>query len=418
MVKTFLLGLAAVLVCTGCGQAYKGTEPTPVKPVVDYTAKDVDASLVQASNGFGLALVERILSGSPDKNVLLSPISVSAALALVSTGAAGKTAEEMKRTLGLEKKTNDDIGEGYRILVDLLSHPEEGGFETNVASSLWLKEGKPFKEEFARRSKDGFGAEIIRADFSSPETLRSMNDWVKAATGGKIDEMLEALNPEAAMYALNAVYFRGAWTKPFNPEHTTDGLFHVSDGTLEQTRMMGKDGFFPYVKEQGYESIKLPYGKNGSAYMAVLLPDPGVSLTELAKKLADDPKLLTMEYEVHQGRIEIPQVRLEYSVDLKEAVRQTGMHEAFDPQLADFSAMAPEPPNLFISLIKHRTALSLDEKGTEAAAATAVEMLAGAAPPEQPFKMTVDRPFLTAIVDQATGCILFAGAVYDPTSGR
>ncbi|MFC4598014.1 serpin family protein [Cohnella hongkongensis] len=419
--KAIVWGLTIILLCAGCGRAGdQGASPNAhVERIKSaYTAEDVDPGLVQASNGFGLSLAEKLMAERPAENVWLSPVSITAALALVSTGGAGRTGAEMLESLGLGGRDADEVGQGYRVLIDLLSHPADDGVETSIASSLWLKEGKPFLDDFVARSRDDFGAEVRRADFADPATLEEINEWTEQATRGRIERMLENTEAEAAMYVLNAVYFNAAWKRPFDPERTTDGRFRISDALTLPVKMMSAGGYYEYAGKDGYEAVRLPYGENGSAYLAVLMPDEGVSVPDLARALADEPQRLTEPYDFHQGRIDIPRVQLEYSAGLEEELKRSGMSEAFDPERADFSAMAPEPPNLFISRVKHRTALSLDEKGTEAAAATSVEMLAGAAPPDQPFHMTVDRPFIAAIVDRATGCILFAGAVFHPGDVR
>ncbi|RED77407.1 serpin family protein [Cohnella phaseoli] len=416
MRKTALgIGLAAVLACSGCGNRDEGASPEvkSERKASAYTAQDVDPALVQASNGFGLSLMEKLMADTPGENVLLSPLSLSSALSLVATGGEGKTEEEMRGALGLGERTKDEIGAGYRVLVDLLSHPGEDGVEMNVFSSLWLKEGKPFHDTFVNRSRNDFRAEVSRVNFAEPQTLETMNEWAKEATAGRIERLLEGVEADAAMYVLNAVYFNGAWTKPFSAEKTTDGQFHISDGETVPAKMMANGGYYPYAQKEEYEAIRLPYGKRESAYMTILLPDKDVSLSKVAAMLAADPDLLTEEYEVRKGSIEIPKLRLEYSTNATDALRQAGIIEALEPTRADFSAMAPEPPNLFISKVAHRATLSVDEQGTEAAAATVIEMMAGAAPADEPFQMKVDRPFIAAIVDRATGCILFAGAVSD-----
>lgn len=288
----------------------------------------------------------------------------------------------------------------------------------NVANSLWLKEGKPFLDTFVNRSRDDFGAEVSRVNFAEPQTLQRMNEWTMAATNGRIERFLESVEADAAMYVLNAVYFNGAWTKPFNIEKTTDGQFHISGTETLPVKMMANSGYYPYAQKAEFEVIRLPYGKRDSAYMTILLPGQGVSVSDVATMLAANPDLLTENYEARIGSIEIPKLRLEYSTNATDALRRAGIKEAFDSARADFSAMAPEPPNLFISRVAHRAALSMDEQGTEAAAATVVEVLAGAAPPDDPFHMKVDRLFIAAIVDRATGCILFAGAVFNPGGDR
>ncbi|MFC4302924.1 serpin family protein [Cohnella boryungensis] len=410
-----LLGLA--LLCTGCGQSI-GEPNLNRHPAIDkslYEPSDVNPAVVQASNDFGLALFEELYQVKPDQNLFLSPISVSTALALLSQGANGQTREELVTTLKLGGMTKEEIAAGYRSLLGLLGQSRKDGGVLRIANSLWLREGKAFDDGFLTSGQINYGAELERVDFAQSRTLDAMNAWVAKSTEGHIPKMVEELDAEAAMYVLNAVYFSGAWTDPFQPGITQEGSFYTDETKSIRTSFMKRGGMFEYAEQEGFDMIRLTYGQEGDAYMAILLPErkPG-AMERLVRKLASKPELLTEAIGERRGSIELPKVKLSYEANLEEPLIRLGLQEAFSPGNADFSGVAPEPPNLYISKVKHKSTLEMNEEGTIASAATEVEMLAGAAPPDNPFRMVVDRPFVTAIVDRATGCLLFAGIVNDP----
>jgi len=418
--KIGLIMLAMIVACTGCGRTNEGSGSKPRERTVGaYTMDDLDPRIVQAANRFGAELFEELYRTEPETNIFLSPLSIAEALSLVAVGASGETAAEMEKALGLLGLKNEEIGRGYRVLVDLLSHPKDDGVETHVANSLWIREDQPVNDEFLRIGRNDFNAETNRSDFNNPKTLKQMNKWVEEATNGKINRMLEHVEPDAALYLLNAVYFNGAWTEPFRAENTTKAKFFVANGEPVDTDMMTKSGHYEYAEKDGYEAIKLPYGKNASAYMAIVLPDKSSgSLDRLVGRIGSDPALLTEAFEVRQGRIELPKVKMDFSATLNDALQALGIREAFDSAKGDFSGISPAPPNLYISKAEHKSAIEITEQGTEAAAATVIEMMAGAAQPQDPFLMSVNRPFVAAIVDRETGCILFAGVISNPNDKK
>lgn len=240
-----------------------------------------------------------------------------------------------------------------------------------------MREGKPFHDSFVQRVADDLFAEAAELDFNNPDSVQTMNDWVKEETSGKITDMVKEIGPETMVYVLNAVYFQGAWTVPFEPSFTKKDEFYGPLGRAIPVDMMAKGGMFEYDVKPDYEAIRLPYGKDESAAMTIFLPNEGVGLDELQRSMADEPNLVTEPFELRQGRVELPRVNFEYQISLNDALIALGMGEAFDPNKADFSLMAPEPPNLFIGKVEHKTFLEMNEQGTTAAAATAIEMEAG-----------------------------------------
>jgi serine protease inhibitor len=406
---SFLL-ISVMLLCTACASS---TEK-PEKSVRQFSITNLDPRIVKASNSVGLKIYREITKSQPDQNVFMSPLSVSSALAIVYNGAAGATESAMATALGLNEMTKEEVGQGYRTMLDILNHPVDPDLHLSVANSIWMRKGKSFHDDFVQRSQVDYAAEVSVLDFNSPSAIRTMNRWVKDRTNGKIPSIVDRIDPQSVLYVLNAVYFEGTWTEPFLPDSTTVSDFHISATNTAEVKMMSRGGHYEYAEEAGYQAIRLPFGKNATSSMVILLPDEDKGLIALQEKIAADPTLLTSTFNIRQGRLDLPRVKFDYKVTLNEMLKKIGMSEAFNPKLADFSTMAPTPPNLFINNVEHKTFLEINEQGTTAAAATKVEMLAGSAQPDNPFHMTVNRPFLLAIVDQETGSILFVGTVVNP----
>lgn len=408
--RVSLLMLVTVLVSSACGKAAVNEQQN----VRQYSMADLDKRVVAASNTFGLQLFREISRVNPNKNVFISPLSISSALSMTYNGSSGETAAEMGKVLGINTMTNGEAGRGYRVALDLLTHPTDEEIGLTVANSIWMRKGERFHEAFIKQSKKDYNAEVSELIFSSPNAARTMNRWVKDKTKGKIPEIVDNIKPQSVLYLLNAVYFEGKWKEPFLTESTTSGIFYPSASETVDVKMMGRGGQYEYEQIDGYQAIRMPFGKKDSASMVIMLPDEAGGLEALQEKLAKDPARLTRAFDIRSGRLELPRVHIEYQESLNESLRMLGMNNAFDPIAANFSNMAPIPPNLFINSVTHKTFLEITEQGTVAAAATKVEMLAGSAPPEEPFHMTMNRPFVLAIVDHETGSILFIGTIINP----
>ncbi|MFC5467676.1 serpin family protein [Cohnella suwonensis] len=406
----------------GCGRGEEGAI-LPEKGVRQYSASRLDPAVVDASNRFGLSLYGRLTEAKEsDGNVFMSPLSVSAALALVARGAAGETDAGMSKALGLEGMTNDHIGSGYRVLLDLLRHPNDDDVIMTFASSLWMAGHKMFNPGFISGSVSDYAAETFAYDAEDDSAAKRMNDWAAKRTDGAIKKVIDRIDPNSALYVLNAIDFDGAWTSPFNAAVTNRARFHPTGFPSEEdffVQMMTQGGLYEYAKLDGYETIRLPIGKKDSAYLAVVLPDKAEdALAKLQAKLAADPKILTGKLESRRGTIELPKTQFAYSANLNEELKAMGMETAFDPLNASFPGINDEPQTLFISNVEHFSSFEMNEDGVSASAATIVEVEVGAAspPPEEPFRMSVDRPFVVGIVDRETGVILFVGTVSNPNA--
>ncbi|WP_409345588.1 serpin family protein [Paenibacillus sp. MBLB4367] len=374
-------------------------------------AGQLNAGVVDATNTFGLALAQRVIAEKPGSNVSLSPISVMQALAMTMNGASGGTKEAMARTLRLEGMPMDELNEGERSLTRLLEDAGPG-IKLSVANSLWLQQGWPFRSSYKDAVSKSYAAELQERNLPAPAVRKEINKWVSKKTGGKIPTIVDdPVSASTKLMLINALYFNAAWTNPFKAENTKDGTFSSADGTKRQVGMMHQEGRFEYDEENEYQALRLPYG-DGQMGMLIVLPRPDADRKALMNKLFTDPAWWERRFESYGGDLALPKFHVDATLGLEEALSAMGMENAFDKHKADFSEMADssgEP--LYINRVLHKTQVTVSEKGTEAAAATVVEMKAGSAPPNGRFTMTVDRPFWFAIQDLQTNALLFVGAV-------
>lgn len=372
-----------------------------------------DPKVVDANTEFGFGMLEELVSASGGKtNVVISPASLSLALSMTYNGASGTTKDAMAKALGYTGLSLDQINAGNKALLANLEQPGEG-VELAVANSLWARKGVKFKPDFLARNKDCFKAEI-----NTLNSADKINAWVSDKTHGKIDQIVSQVDPSHILFLVNAVYFKGLWSAPFDEKLTKDGEFTLVDGKTKTVRMMHNTRHYEYLEGDGFQLVNLPYGK-GRISMYVLLPavDGSGSVTLLT------PANVAKWFEQMRGHsrevdLTLPKFKLEYKAEAeaKAALTALGMGVAFDPSKADFSNMCPVSPaaNVFIGEVVHKTYIDVYEKGTEAAAATSVGMRATAMPPHPIPKMLVDHPFFFAIRNNMTGEMLFMGSVVEP----
>jgi len=370
-----------------------------------------EAALVEAGNDFTFRLLRAAGEDQRERNLFLSPLSASMALTMAANGAAGGTLDAMRRTLGFGALEMSTINASYQALVDLLVGLD-GGIDLGVANSVWYRRGWSIEAPFLRDVRTSFGAQVEALDFGDPAAKDVINGWVGERTNGRITELVEEIDPDHVMFLINAVYFQGRWVEPFDPGATRDHPFRRADGGTSTVRMMSRWGGFGAFSEGGVIGVDLPYG--GGAYsMVAVLPEVGGSLDSLIASL--DPARwagwLAALREVRYARIELPRLKLEYEVEMNDMLRKMGMDIAFTGD-ADFTRMF-RPGGLMISRVRQKTFLEVDEQGTEAAAATSVEMI----PASASMSYTFDRPFLLVIRERFSGTILFIGKIVDPSGG-
>ena len=410
--KTFLgLFCSVLLLCVGCDEFRPDMfDKKEAKPEIG----PVDGSVVTANTKLGFSLFNEIRKTEQDKNIFISPFSISVALAMTLNGAAGETEQAMTNTLQLHGLDSESINTGYAGLRQTLltSDPK---VTLTIANSLWARQGFSFKPDFLQRNTQFFGAEISTLDFDNSSASKTINQWVDTNTNGKIQRIVgDQIDPITVLFLINAIYFKGTWQKEFDPSKTREGPFHLANGDEKQVPMMRQQRWYPYYREENFQAISLAYG-DGQMSMYIFLPDRESDLNIFLENLnAESWENWMSQFHEQDVSLVMPKFKLEYGKTLNDPLKALGMDVAFDPELADFSRMASlEFGNLYIEKVVHKTFVEVNEEGTEAAAATSVEVGVKSVPPP-PISFSVDRPFFFAIRDNETKTVLFMGVVVEP----
>ena len=364
-------------------------------------------AVANANNAFALDFYRAV--HSQPGNLFYSPYSLSLALAMTYAGARGETAAQMAHTLHFSLPP-ERLHPAIDALDLQLQDPGQPMLLT-VANSLWGQKGQVFQPAFLDTLAQNYGAGLRLADFAAqPEpTRQQINQWVAQQTKDRIRDLIPAggIDPSTRLALAHAIYFKAEWATPFDPENTHDAPFHPLQGADQTVKMMSLHiNTLPYLREADFQALELPY--RGAASMILLLPDPGAfehfeaGLDEKAYSgiLAGlQPQLVALS---------LPKFHFETPFTLAQTLGQMGMPDAFKPSQADFSGMDGQR-DLFIGQVIHKAFVAVDEKGTEAAAATAIGLAGARLDPQKPVVLTFDRPFVFLIRDQKSGAVLFAG---------
>ena len=378
-------------------------------------AKKVDDRLLAAASKFSFKLYHQLLKQRSTRNVFVSPSSVLLALAMTYNGADGETRQAMSRALELEGLSLAEVNRAFADLKSALGAADPK-LQLKIANSLWARKGIALKPDFIQRNKEFYGAEVTSLDFGNPDAPATINSWVKRNTGEKIDKIVDEISPDTILFLVNAIYFKGQWTREFEKSKTTDDDFKLADGSQKKLPMMSQSGKYNYYKGKDFQAVNLPYG-SARMSMYVFLPDKSTSLDQFERNLAvANWETWMKSFRVAPGEVKLPRFKIDYEVDLNDALKALGMAEAFDSTRANFSGIAQVgPERIFISKVKHKTFAEVNEEGTVAAAVTGVGVVTTSVqPPQENFVMKVDRPFFVAIRDNFTGTILFMGSIIDP----
>ena len=369
-----------------------------------------EQQLIDASNDFAFSLFHQIGNATPGSNVFVSPLSASLALGMTMNGAAGSTFDSMRTTLGFGGIGNDAINAGYHDLIAILESLD-ASTQLGIANSIWYRQGLPVNASFLNTTRSAFDANVQSADFSNaPATLATVNGWVKAQTHGRIASILESVDPSNVMYLLNAIYFKGSWRLRFDSTETQNAPFHAADGFSRNVRLMHKQDTLLYLETPQFQAADLAYG-NGAFRMTILLPTAGTDIDAFVASInRTDWNGWVQRFHTQNIILELPRFTLAYERILNDDLTAMGMGIAFDPQRADFSRIASvAPERLFISFVKQKAFVAVDEEGTEAAAVTVVGVSLTSLPSIP--TMRVDRPFVFAIRERLSGTILFMGKI-------
>ncbi len=404
---------------------------TPEFPQLDpVTDPDIDddrlATQARGNVTFALNLLDELRSKRPEENIFYSPYSVSVALAMTYAGARGETADEMAQALHYDLE-DEALHPAFGALEGEFDRRNEDGqdveetaddadagpaFELNTANALWGQEGLDFEEGFLDVLEASYEAGLRVVDYAGdPEGAREeINEWVAEETEDLIEELLEEtmITTNTRLVLTNAIYFHAMWKYPFNERHTQSGTFTALDGEEHEVQLMTQSIEVPYAEIDGHQLVELPYANDDSS-MVIVLPAAG-TFEEFEAAFSTD-RLATMlaETSVPEVDLTMPKFEIDSEFSLLEPMSDLGMKKPFDSR-ADFSGMTGGA-DLSIDDIIHEAVVEVDELGTEAAAATAVDMVEDG--PSDHAEMVVDRPFLFYIRDRPTETPLFVGRVID-----
>ncbi len=375
--------------------------------------EEVLSELVGGNNQFVFDLYQEILD--EDGNLFYSPYSISLALAMTYAGARGETEGQMSDVLNFTLSQND-LHPAFNALDQQLTGKEKPeNFELNIANAFWGQENYHFEEAYLDTLARNYGAGIGILDFmGEPEESREIiNEWVEAKTENKIEDLLPkgSISPATRAVLTNAIYFLAKWQNPFQESNTEDGKFTLLNGEEVNVPMMFQSSKFRYAEGGSYKAVELQYNVEDMS-MLVVLPERG-SFSDFEKSLNSDwLGDIISNLETKEVELKMPKFEFEKSLNLSKTLIKMGMPVAFSPD-ADFSGITGDR-SLLIDEVFHKAFVSVDEKGTEAAAATAVVMRETSVMPT--VELSLDSPFIFMIRDNETGTILFAGRVLNPNA--
>lgn len=423
MKKGFLCMLVVVPLClTSCVQAVAGEIVQSEKPRVtspEVTETDLKP-LVEGNSAFAFNLYQALRE--EDGNLFYSPYSISLALAMTYAGARGETEQQMADALHFTLSQNR-LHPAFNSLDIELGKRGEGaegkddeGFRLHIVNAIWGQKGYHFLPTFLDVLAENYGAGLRPLDFASaPEESRLIiNNWVSDQTEGRIEDLIPQglIDILTRLVLTNAIYFNAAWQYPFNEAITSDSQFYRLDGGEVTVPMMRQTESFDYTEDDNYQAVELPYD-GGELSMVILLPRAGQFEAFEESLNAEQVNAIVNALDQRQVALAMPKFEFDSAFKLKEALMAMGMPIAFT-EGADFSGMTGGR-DLFISAVVHKAFVSVDEAGTEAAAATAVIMKVTALP-GTPVEFTANRPFIFLIRDIETGSILFIGRVLNPAT--
>jgi serpin B len=411
--KTKALILLSFLTAAGlisCSEDNNGGEPDLTPKNIELTTKG--AEVIAYGNEFGVELYTKVALVQ-NENLMLSPLSASAALTMLLNGCGGDTYDQLKGTLKYpENMTIGEINEVYKSLVAqlLVADPK---VKLALANAIFYRLGFSVKNPFLTTMNTDFDAEIAGLDFSLPSALTTINKWASDNTNGKIPKVLNEISDAAVMFIMNALYFKGDWSYQFDKTLTSERPFNTDgSNSINVSTMKGEVGS-KVTSGTGYKAIEMPYGRTNFTMVAVV---PDNELSDFNSSFtAEKWNTITSAFddieEYGELTVYMPKFKFSYEKQLNEQLKSMGMIDAFIPDVADLSGISDA--SIFVSFVKQNTFVEVDEKGTEAAAVTTIGIELTSLPP-QPREFVIDKPFVFAIRERTTNALLFIGQVVNP----
>ena len=382
------------------------------EPGKSYELTKAQSEMVEEGNVFAFDLLKAVSQNKEfaGKDFMVSPLSISFVLGALDNGATGQTSEEILDVLGFEGRTVEDINEYSRNILHGCTEVDNL-VDVEFANAVVVKEGYDLKDGF-RNALENYYDAFVRSMKFDDEAIDAINDWCNEQTKGLIPEIIDKIPENARLFALNSIYFKGAWEYRFEKEDTKKESFTSIDGSSSKTWMMHMEGWLDYSSNDTWSTVRLPYG-NGSYSMYVLLPHEGISVNAVMEGL--DGK--TWEIEKNRMRsckvdLKLPRFETASDINLVDIMKSLGMERAFNPDMAEFGDMFENESGIFLGILKQKSMIIVNEEGTEAAGVTlGGSMVTGFMPPEnKPQTFHADRPFVYLIQEKSSNAIFFIGA--------
>ena len=419
------VSIACLLVYAGSCKPNNTDNPDPDNPsTYEFLSGGAPEGLTKAEkenvakiNGFAFKMADQIAGLVANKSYVYSPVSISYALGMLANGAKGGTLESITSVLGFGSDGLQELNEFNRDLLVLSSRAKSKDEVLEVANAIVADKSLNIYERYKECVKNYYDADVIVKNFKTDDVVSFVNDWAAEKTHGRIDRVLNDLDPSCVELLMNALYFKASWRDPFYEEVTREELFTGKHGSKRLEKMMRRREDIAYYSSDKFSMVRLPYGytenyrpQDSNYSMSLVLPAEGIDIDDLVAGF-DSQSWSAAQSSLSSRLVDLwlPRFDIDFDQDLSDCFKNLGMTAPFAPN-ADFSAMSDH--DLFVSLIKQVANISVDEKGTEAAAVTVIAMAESALPdpnPPVPIPFHCDRPFLFAITEQTTGTILFMG---------
>lgn len=399
--KKYILSLLIVAMAASCTNQ---NEPIPLpEDAVPILLRAALEKRVAQDNEFAFDLFKKTIEDSEETNVFVSPLSVSIALGMAWNGANGDTKKEMETALKMSGMSVNDINDYYKIMQTTLPNIDPTT-KLNIANSLWYRKGFPVKSDFMKVNIDYFNAEVRELDFAQAWAVDTINNWCSRKTNKLIPTIIDFIPDDAMMYLINAVYFKGIWRSKFDKKVTVESNFTNEAKQQVKVNMMYQKDTFNYTTDAGAQYLDMPYG-NKAFSMTVILPSENKTTADILNNMTVEKWNSTLKTMTKREVIlNFPRFKVENKFTLNNVLKTMGMPLAFT-DFADFSNISVIP--LVISEVLHKTFVTVDEEGTEAAAVTSIGFETTSVPDYPVF--TVNKPFIFVIREQSTGVILFIG---------
>jgi len=370
-----------------------------------------EQAVVAASNNFAFNLMQKIEQQEAG-NYFISPLSVSYALAMTANGAGGNTEQEIRQVLDFGDLTRQDMNQAFRELSGFLLGLDQKT-KLEIANSIWFKNDLEVKPTFQNDMEKYYEAGVKGLDFSDQAAVNTINEWISDKTEGKINDVLQSIPPEAVMYLINALYFKADWRYQFEESKTQKDDFYTPEGVIQVDMMESEGAKLNYFQNDFMQLIDIPYG-NGQFSMSIIMPHAQDEIENLAEQFnLDNFNDWVSEADTITTKLFLPKFKLEYKTSLNQPLQDLGIKQAFTNK-AEFPDLFENELPLEISKVIHQTFLEIDEKGSEAAAVTVVEIGVTSIGGGQPAAIRVNKPFILVIREKHSNTLLFMGKILNP----